>query len=724
MAADTSERGVRSRLEVNFQRVLHEAQRCATGERPRDWTFEKWLSCRRVLVLYGSETGTAREVAMRVAREARARHYLPAAMPMAHCRLKRLTGLAAEEVDAALAHKMADAREHKMADGVFAPLSDKLDEVPSSVEEISNNSSMQSSSDLSEEEYQFLQSSLPPLVVIFVAATTGQGDDPENMRDFFKMLWDLRQNKTLLKGLKYGVIALGDSSYQKFNYAGKRLNNLVKILGGMQISSIALGDDQHDLGYDFVVDPWLKDLWTKMDNLYPMPEGIEPIPDDVLPPSRYEVKFVASGENVDSKVQDVTTTDKVASCPVGTNAENASLSKISKTEKLTSHDHFQDVRLIEFDVEGISVKHEPGDILMVQPRNVVEHVDEFMNLMKFNKADKFCLKCLDEYCEPIPKYILDQPCTIEEVVTNYFDIMSVPNRYFFELLHYFSTDEDEREKFLEFASAEGQQDLFDYCNRPKRSILEVLADFPHTIGQIPFEYLFDLIPKLKPRAYSIASSALMHPNRAQILMAVVDYKTILRRRRRGVCSNWLKDLKVGDAVHCWIKKGCLKFPDHIKVIGQANESVDPVVLIGPGTGCAPFRAYIQERVASGTHKNGPVFFFFGCRNSEKDHFFGAEMQELENNNPETFQYITAFSRDSTNKVYVQHRIRERSEQLWKLISQPNAKVYYAGNAKRIPIDVYEALTDVCQRGLAADDHVTANYMKRVFDKKYQTESWA
>ena len=100
-----------------------------------------------------------------------------------------------------------------------------------------------------------------------------------------------------------------------------------------------------------------------------------------------------------------------------------------------------------------------------------------------------------------------------DCVTSYFDLQSIPRRYFFELLSHFTTDELEKEKFIEFTTAEGQQELYDYCNRPRRNCLEVLYDFRHTTPNIPFEYFLDLFPVIKPRAFSIASSQMAHPGK-------------------------------------------------------------------------------------------------------------------------------------------------------------------------------------------------------------------
>ncbi|XP_068234531.1 NADPH-dependent diflavin oxidoreductase 1 isoform X1 [Palaemon carinicauda] len=630
----------RSRLEINFIRLLEETQQMANGNKPKDWTFEKWMEDRNLIILYGSQTGTAQEVAERIGREA-------------YCHF-------------------------------FIPLVSSMDDF--NIEEFSK-----------------------ATLVVFVAATTGQGDNPDNMTNFFKTLWANRKNRQLLVNLKFGVIGLGDSSYQKFNFAAKRLNNLLMLLGGQSLVKIGLGDDQHDLGPDFVVDSWLKLWWTKLLELYPLPDGIKPISSHILPPPKYKVCYVTD-EDDKLGIDKPTIADEAAE----TSALNPFSACVTINKRVTAEDHFQEVRLVEFDVSKVKHSHKPGDVLMVQPQNLEEFVNEFISVLNLDPEKKFSLESSDTNIAVPPSWLLPRPCTIRDCVKNYFDIQSVPKRYFFELLSFFTTDENEKEKFLEFSSPEGQQDLYDYCNRPKRSIMEVLADFPHTTKNIPFEYLFNLIPPIRPRPYSIASSVLAIPGRVQLLVAVVEYRTILKRPRLGLCTNWLSRQKENSCVPVWFKSGALTFPS------MSSPELPPVIMIGPGTGCAPFRAYIQERVASGYHEN--VVMVFGCRNCDKDYFFKEEWETLVAE--KKLNLYCAFSRDQEDKVYVQHVMRQHAEGFWDLIGNKRALVFFAGNAKRVPIDVYDALKYICEKGLGCSSQDVEEYMKKDLEKRYQTETWA
>lgn len=146
--------------------------------------------------------------------------------------------------------------------------------------------------------------------------------------------------------------------------------------------------------------------------------------------------------------------------------------------------------------------------------------------------------------------------TVSDLVTGCLDINSVPRMSFFEQFAQLADDELEREKLIEFmTTADGLEDLFTYCYRPRRTILEVFVDFPKTTRNIlRLEQLLDLVPTIKPRSFSIASSPSVHKSRIQLLVAVVEYKTRLYESRKGTCSYWLSTLQTGAKIPIWIKK--------------------------------------------------------------------------------------------------------------------------------------------------------------------------
>uniref|UniRef100_T1JNG4 NADPH-dependent diflavin oxidoreductase 1 n=1 Tax=Strigamia maritima TaxID=126957 RepID=T1JNG4_STRMM len=581
----------------------------------------------RFVVLYGSETGTAQDVAEQIGREGKRRHFVPLVLAM--------------------------------------------------------------------DDYSITQL-INETLVIFVCATTGQGDEPENMKNFWRFL--LKKNLPIdsLKSLHFAVLGLGDSSYIKFNFVAKKLNKRLCQLGGTQLLIPGLADDQHDLGPDGVVIPWLKDLWKVLMDLHPLPPDLSIIDDSVIPEPKYKVKFMDSNMNNLLQVKK-------------TNESNKRFrSRIISNQRVTAEDHFQDVRLIKFDCNFGGVDYSPGDVFMIQPENLEENVEEFLQLFDISPNTMFTVEQNDANI-PIPN-LLPCPCTFLLCAQIYWDIQSIPRKYVFELLSHFSQSELEKEKLQEFCTPEGQQDLFDYCNRPRRNIIEVLQDFPDATKNLPIEYLFDLIPPIKPRAFSIASSSLATPNQVHLLVAVVEYKTRLHKPRKGLCSTWLSRQKSDDRVTVGFRKGTFKFP--------RNDL--PVILVGPGTGVAPFRSFVHERATKTLCNN---VLFFGCRSKSKDFYCADEWQQLMDKG--VVRVFTAFSRDQENKIYVQTRMMEQSKLIWELIYQDNAMFFLAGNAKQMPVDVLESLHRIAQKEGTMTEQEAQDYIKNLKNQqRIQLETWS
>lgn len=209
---------------------------------------------------------------------------------------------------------------------------------------------------------------------------------------------------------------------------------------------------------------------------------------------------------------------------------------------------------------------------------------------------------------PIPAH-LKRPLSLKAIATQLWDLNAIPRPRTFELLAINCNNELEREKLLEFTTAEGQQDLFSYANRPRRTIIETLTDFPHSTSQLNLQTIFELFQPMKSRSFSIASSKVT--GKLDILVAIVEYKTMLQAPRLGLCSNWLKKLEPGYVIRGVIKKGTFRVPN--------NDA--PIVMVAPGTGLAPFRSILQELQKKWNGRQEFVLFF-GCRNELKDFHCG------------------------------------------------------------------------------------------------------
>jgi sulfite reductase alpha subunit-like flavoprotein len=215
------------------------------------------------------------------------------------------------------------------------------------------------------DNYQ-VESLISEELVIFVASTTGQGEEPYNMKNFWKFLLRKSLPRNSLSDVNIAVLGLGDSSYQKFNFVGKRLFKRLVQLSAKPILSLGLCDDQHDMGLSAVYLPWKSDLWQTLLTLKPLPIGLSPL-DEIPQQFKWNVTMAedkqANGNSFHSQV--------ASPFPV---FEASVLSNV----RTTADDHFQDVRLISFSTEGNS--WEPGDVVYVRPQNSKEQVDALFEL--------------------------------------------------------------------------------------------------------------------------------------------------------------------------------------------------------------------------------------------------------------------------------------------------------------------------------------------------------
>lgn len=303
---------------------------------------------------------------------------------------------------------------------------------------------------------------------------------------------------------------------------------------------------------------------------------------------------------------------------------------------------------------------------------------------------------------PLPNHYME-PISLESLATYFWDLSAMPRQRVFELLLINCDDEMESWKLNEFIKPEGLDDVINYVNRPRRTILEVLYDFPKSVNSLQLPQLINLFQTISPRSYSIAS----YPDMPlEILVAVVEYKTKIQDLRRGLCTTYLKDLQLNDKVYGCIKKGTLKIPQ--------NDCSQPLILIGPGTGFAPFRSVLLKKEIE--QLKVPLITFFGCRNKLKDFFYENDFNRFEENGITTKSFF-AFSRDQENKVYVQHLIEENGPYLRDIIMNQEAIIYVAGSSGSMPKSVKEAFITV----LDDDKDYVGDMVK---NKRYFEETWS
>jgi len=386
---------------------------------------------------------------------------------------------------------------------------------------------------------------------------------------------------------------------------------------------------------------------------------------------------------------------------------------------MTSTEWHQDVRHIILRPTSNERKldYSPGDIAVMYPINLFD-IDKFCALMHYDPNMLFKLMPAAATITargqlPPPPPLFPTPCTIRHALKYYLNILGVPTRRSVELLSFFCTNAEERDKLVEIGRRPDGADLYhSYLKREKRSFVELFEDFKSC--KPPFEQLLSIIPFLIPREFSIASSPNAHDRDIHLAVAVVEFTSYYKRQRHGVCTQWLSLLVPGgsDIVPVRIKRGRVR-PVPLNV---------PVIFVGPGTGIAPIMSLLHDRDVArrvsgggggcggdggssdgndGGAENMPVMqdlVFFGCRHRGMDYLFQSELERMCCGGEETTRNFpklcVAFSRDSPpNKVYVQHLIGQNSLAVWNIIdpTQGNGRIVISGSSQKMPQDVMKVI---------------------------------
>ncbi|MGE6384874.1 molybdopterin-dependent oxidoreductase [Pseudomonas sp. NPDC078416] len=449
--------------------------------------------------------------------------------------------------------------------------------------------------------------------VALISSTFGDGESPDNGQRFWQSL-AARQER--LESLRYAVLALGDSSYDRFCQHGKNLDQRLHHLGASSLIARVDCDGE----YRAQADSWFTGLQQALSLNLSAPSIVDNSPVSGKQPSRTQPHYA----------------------------------RLSLNRRLNADGAAKDTRQLALTLEGSGITYEAGDALGVWPRNCPELVNEWLELTGLNA---------------------EQPVRGVKAV-------NVPLRQ--ALTEQFEIARPGADTLAFIADRNGSNDLKTLLTEPFKSELkdwlwgrqlaDVLREFPITCSA---EEWLDHLKPLQPRLYSIASSAKAHPDEVHLTVSAVRYGP-----RKGVSSTFLAD-----------RAGECEVPVFLQPTKHFRPPVDgdvPMIMIGPGTGVAPFRAFLQERCARGDR--GRNWLFFGEQHQATDFYYRDELQGMQQDGLLT-RLSLAFSRDQTEKIYVQQRIQEQGAELWRWL-EAGAHLYVCGDASRMARDVDQALRRV------------------------------
>lgn len=528
-----------------------------------------------------------------------------------------------------------------------------------------------------------LENSLETL--IFICSTTGDGEEPRNMKRFMKFILRADLPSNLFSEIKFTVFGLGDSSYDKFNYVSKRVYRRMKQLGGQDIIGFrGDGDERHSNGIEGGWNIWWNSLKDKIPIGNTLYSELEP-----LPP---RCTLNTSGEN---------------SMKPRLDPSNVNLGcKFVNSRRVTPLNHFQDTRLLEFKVFD-TFEFQPGDILNLKPSNDPRLVDELFQMMGWKKD--LIIYGVDGKNTWINDMARSEdessfPMSLDRFLTDYVDITRIPNKSTmrtlaclcdpnlteYSLMH--------QEKLLELSKDEGE--YLDYVWRPKRSILEIIKDFQPTL-KIGIDRILQVFQPIKPRQFSIAND--VKDGKVELLISLIKEELPQGRgSREGLCSNWIARNEINSLKSVTISHGSLN-PKILK---------SNVFLFAAGTGIAPLRSVIQRLKQSGKK----LFLYFGCRSLEIDFYFKDEWKDYDN-----LRVFSLGSRDNKggSRIYLDQVIKIHSEPLVSFDNPTEVSCLVAGHSRLNKI-VQTTLNEIWKDPFEGKTWV--EWLKSY--GQYQTETWS
>jgi len=493
-----------------------------------------------------------------------------------------------------------------------------------------------------------------------------------------------------LSNVKYAVFGLRNKTYDKYNQIGKEIDKRMEELGGKRIFPLGLGDDDVNIEKDFL--SWKKDFGMEMCKEFGL---VSPATLQISTSTRRQrlVTYEADDKSLVGKDLNAISRWQSNEKPrLPPDSRHPYLAQILVTKELHSPKSERSCLHVEISTHDNALTYLPGDHLGIYPENDLTMVHKLAALLKADLNSIISLHPIEDEAGVNPIF---GPCTLKAALSQYYDITSIVRKQLLKVLAHCAEDDDEKKRLLLLASEDPEhQELYDqFIVKDCRCPTEVLKEFPSL--KIPLDRFLEILPKLQPRFYSISSSPNKNPSTVHLTAVVVDYVTPNKRDVRGVTTHWLAahrpdpEKKLYPRIPAFIRKNAnFKLP---------TASTTPIIMVGPGTGLAPFRAFIQEISCRRSKQNqwkGEVILFFGCRNPDKDYIY---KEELEAYHKEGIinQLIVAFSRTQEHKVYVQHKMSEKdtSEKIWKLL-QANANFYVCGDARLMARDVQETLLNI------------------------------
>ncbi|KAM0719132.1 hypothetical protein Q7P37_005037 [Cladosporium fusiforme] len=526
-------------------------------------------------------------------------------------------------------------------------------------------------------------------VAFFIMSTFGEGDPSDNVHDFWS--WIESKRGRLLSQLRYMAFGLGNSNYKHYNAVINHVAEKVEKLGAQPLLPTGYADDVKGETEEHFLE-WKDKALATLKNKLDLEEH-----DPIYEPS---IEVVEKGT-----VDAASISHGVPLEQATTRAAARTISPIHALPVKSSHELFKvtdnrNCLHMEIDLSVVAgLKYKTGDHLAIWPINPDAEVAILVRSLGL--APKLQTVVTVKALEGETRLKIPESASVSAILNHYLEITAAVSRDVVSSLIEFAPNETAQHRLVNLSKDARAFSEFTHSNYVNFGrLLKYADDTAGAWSSVPLSYVVEAIPAMRPRYYSISSSSVIQPRQAAITAVVSD--SPLKDSENGIpglSTNYLLalngSLQQAPSAHPKSMTYALDGPQNLLQNGKIHAHIRksqfklptvasrPVVMVGAGTGIAPFRAFLQERATllRMGREVGPTILFFGCRNQHHDFIYSQEIQEAVSVLGDRFKLVTAFSRpDEGTKAYVQDRVRENADELCDLMINQDTHFYICGSA--------------------------------------------
>ncbi len=538
---------------------------------------------------------------------------------------------------------------------------------------------------------------------VFVVATHGEGEPTDNAEKFWEYITNEEdRDPSDVSNLTFAVFALGNRQYRHFCSVGKRIDSELASMNGERLLPVGLGDDDGTLEEDF--DTWRSAFWQAARLKFLKGAAGETSSVVAFNPT-IDVAFVPNDSEASKSYRGgIEKAARFFNDPI--KDHKTDILKVATTTQLRQvHDGLESTVHVNLSLDNSKLTYRTADNLGIHPRNDYKLAGRLCKRLGANMNSLFMAKAKGSRKLPFPS-----PCSVEDVFVWYLDINSCPRGKFPAIFASYTNDEREKNRLLYYANDVRGKEEFQKLHY---NWLEFLEAFPSVT--IPFGHFIEMVPRLQHRLYTISSSSKVTPKQIGVTVSRFFKNNAEDRTHLGTCSNYIcESSPESDRMIAYVRPSTFRLPIRGGI---------PIIMIGPGTGIAPFRAFIDEfATRTGPHKYGETVLYFGCRTSDTDYIYKEELEDALAKGTLN-QLHLAFSRQQNEKIYVQDLLRKNGEDTWNLINQ-GAYIYVCG-ATLMGRDVLNTIRDICVTyGKKTESEADIYVDKMIRANKYVQELWS